>query len=195
VTKTDLGPWPAPGSARGPSAWSDDELAALFHTRQNAGPLTEDCKECSRRFREEIERSRNQAEEEYWRSFREEVEIIRELRAIHPTAPQLAMSANEITEYYRHRSRTPRTDAQRQADIKIVCRVQPGRKSRPRGSRQADKYLTLWQKCIAASGPNMDRVHKSFIQKAMRPKEDGGLGVEKKTARNHLYRLRRSAGK
>jgi hypothetical protein len=30
VTKTDLGPWPAPGSARGPLAWSDDELADVI---------------------------------------------------------------------------------------------------------------------------------------------------------------------
>ena len=103
---------------------SDDELAALFRASQNAGPLTEeDWKECSRRFLEEIEHTLNKAEEEYWRSIREEIEIIREIRAIHPTAPQLAMSADEITQYYRSRSPGPRTEAQRLADIKIVSRA------------------------------------------------------------------------
>jgi hypothetical protein len=30
VQKTDLGPWPAPGTARGPLVWSDDELADVI---------------------------------------------------------------------------------------------------------------------------------------------------------------------
>ena len=30
VQKTDLAPWPAPGTARGPLAWSDDELAGVI---------------------------------------------------------------------------------------------------------------------------------------------------------------------
>ena len=33
------------------------------------------------------------ADEEYWRLFREEVECIRQLRALHPNTAQLAMSA------------------------------------------------------------------------------------------------------
>ena len=39
------------------------------------------------------------ADEEYWRLFREEVECIRQLRALLPNTAQLAMSADEITEY------------------------------------------------------------------------------------------------
>ena len=30
MKKIDLGPWPAPGAARGPLAWSDDELAGVI---------------------------------------------------------------------------------------------------------------------------------------------------------------------
>ena len=170
-------------SPRGPLAMSDDELADVILLAHSQVP--------SPRRRLPAE----DPEEAYWRLFQEEVELIRELRAIHPTASQLAMSAEEITSYYRRLTPSPRTEAQRQADIKIVSREQPGRKSRPNESERPDKYLALWRECLEASGPNTDRADKSFIKKATRPKEDGGLGVEKKTARNQLYRLKRGAKK
>jgi hypothetical protein len=175
---------------RGPLAMSDDELAALFCDSRNVGPLTEeDWKECCRRFCEETERAHNQAEEEYWRSFREEIELIRELRAIHPTEPQLAMSADEITQYYRSRSPGPRTEAQRSADLKIVSRPQPGKKANPNEKRH-DKYLALRQECIAASPGNMRSARIKFINEAIRR-----FGVDRRTAENHWYRLRRDDAK
>jgi hypothetical protein len=181
VEKPDCAP------LRGPL--SDDELPAPFCVSRNADPPTEDWEERSFRFREESERAWKQAEEEYWRSFREEIEIIREIRAIHPTAPQLAMSADEITQYYRSRSPGPRTEAQRLADIKIVSRPQPGKKANPNEKRD-DKYSALRKECAVASRGNMRRAKIKFINEAVRR-----FGVDPRTAQNHWYRLRRDAAK
>ena len=38
VKKPDLAPWPAPGAARGPLAWSDDELADVIRDNHIAFP-------------------------------------------------------------------------------------------------------------------------------------------------------------
>ena len=112
-------------------------------------------------------------------------ECVRLLRVIHPTARQLAMSADESRRYYHRLTPALRTEAQRQADFKIVSRVQPGPKSRPNGNEQDDKYRVLMQECIDAHFPNMDRARIKFMQKAV----DLKLCASKKTARNHWYRL------
>jgi hypothetical protein len=104
---------------------------------------------------------------------------------IHPTARQLAMTADEAVDFYRRITHAPRTEAQRQADFKILSRAQPGPKSRANGNEQADKYLALMQECIAVHFPNMDRARIKFMQKAV----DTKLCASKKTARNHWYRL------
>jgi hypothetical protein len=39
VKKSDLAPWPAPGAARGPLAWSDDELAGVIRDNGIAFPV------------------------------------------------------------------------------------------------------------------------------------------------------------
>jgi hypothetical protein len=160
-------------------AMSEDELAAFLEAFDE--PSVEEWEE--------------NFEEAYWRSARNSFEYVRLLRLIHPTARQLVMTADEAVDFYRRITCAPRTEAQRQAHFKILSRVQPGPKSRSNGNEQDDKYLALWQKCIAATGPNFDRVYKSFVRKATRPAEEGGLGVEIKTARNQLYRLKRSAKK
>jgi hypothetical protein len=129
-------------------------------------------------------------EEAYWRSARNSFEYVRMLRAVHPTARQLVMTADKAVDFYRRITRAPRTEAQRQADFKILSRVQPGRKARMSSGGGDDKYLALWQECITASGPNMDRVRRMFVKKAW-----DRFGVERKTALNHWYRLKRSANK
>jgi hypothetical protein len=72
-------------------------------------------------------------EEAYWRSARNSFEYVRLLRLIHPTARQLVMTADEAVDFYRRITHGPRTEAQRQADFKILSREQRGPKS---GSRR-----------------------------------------------------------
>jgi hypothetical protein len=174
---------------RGPLGMSDDELAELFLASQNAEAPIERWDERSRNFPEEMECARKQAEEEFWRSFREKIEIIGELRAIHPTAPQLAMSADEIAAYYWSRAPGPRTEAQRQADLKIVSRLQPGKKASP-SEPSADKYLALRAECLAEAPGNVSRARQKFLKQAQIR-----FGVSRRTAENNWSRLWGKAGK
>jgi hypothetical protein len=124
-------------------AMSEDERAAFL--RAYDGPSPEDWEK--------------NPEEAYWRSFRNSVELIRMLRDVHPTARQLAMTAEEITSYYRRLKPGPRTEEQRQFDLKIVSRERPGKKANP-SEKQDDKYLRLMQECINKHSPNMSRARK-----------------------------------
>ena len=175
MKKTDLGPWPAVGAARGPLAWSGDELADVIrficaHSGPEPSPL---------------ELPAEDPEEAYWRLFREEVEIIRELRANHPTAAQLAMSAEEITSYYRRLTPSPRNEAQRQADLKIVSREQPGRKPGEQ-PQKLDDYLALYRKCLSENEGNVGLADGEFVERAM-----AEFNVTEPTARNRLSEVKK----
>jgi hypothetical protein len=135
-------------------------------------------------------------EEAYWRSARNSFEYVRLLRLIHPTARQLVMTADEAVDFYRRITHGPRTEAQRQADFKILSREQRGPKSGSTGNVQDDKYLALWRNCLRASGPNLKRrAERKFIQEATKRREEGGLGVALPTARNNLSLLKKRGAK
>ena len=135
-------------------------------------------------------------DEAYWRSARNSFEYVRLLRLIHPTAHQLVMTADEAIDFYRRITLGPRTEAQRQADFKILSREQRGPKSGSTGNAQDDKYLALWRKCLKASGPNVKRrAERRFIQEATKRREEGGLGVADSTARNNLSLLKKRGAK
>jgi hypothetical protein len=147
---------------------SEDERAAFL--RAYDGPSPEDWEK--------------NPEEAYWRSFRQSIELIRMLRDLHPTARQLAMTPEEITSYYRRLKPGPRTEEQRQFDLKIVSRERPGKKANP-NEKQDDKYLPLMRECINRHSPNMSRARAKFTQQALIQK----LCASRKTAQNHWYRL------
>ena len=147
-------PWPSPeeGSFRGPLAMSADELAAFM--------TPEDKAEVGAGAEAEDEAAR--ADEEYWRLFREEVECIRQLRALHPNTAQLAMSADEITEYYRRATLSPRSEAQRERDRKFVSRLKTWAESRERD----DDYRLLKQECVKVCRGDMRRARTMFLDLA-----------------------------
>jgi hypothetical protein len=163
----------------GPLGMSDDELSAFIHDNK-----IKFCRGPSSKAKRAPELPPDEnSEEAYWRNFREMVEQIRQLRALHPTAPQLAMSADEITDYYRRLKPGPRTEAQRQADIKFVSRVQPGRKAETRD----DKYRVLKQELLKKKPPfDLPRGHKWFVKTA-----EKRFNVDRKTAENNWSRLAR----
>jgi hypothetical protein len=147
-------PWPAEGSARGPLAMSADELAAFMTPEDKVGAEDEAAG----------------ADEEYWRLFREEVECIRQLRALHPNTAQLAMSADEITEYYRRATLSPRSEAQRERDRKFISRLKTGPKA-----KRDDDYRLLKRECVKACRGDMRRAKTMFI----------GLAFERLNAHVH----------
>jgi hypothetical protein len=152
-------PWPAEGSARGPLAMSADELAAFM--------TPEDKAEVGAGAEAEDEAARAG---EYWRLFREEVECIRQLRALCPNTAQLAMSADEITEYYQRATLFPRSEAQRERDRKFISRLKTGPKA-----KRDDDYRLLKRECVKACRGDMRRAKTMFI----------GLAFERLNAHVH----------
>ena len=152
---------------------SADELAAFMTPQDKAevGAGAED--EAAR------------AEEEYWRLCREEVECIRQLRALHPNTAQLAMSADEITEYYQRATLSPRSEAQRERDRKFVSRLQPGPKAQQSGERP-DKYRLFKQECVEFCRGDMKRARTRFFDLGPRR-----LKVGDHTVRTEWSRLKR----
>ena len=145
-------PWPSPeeGSFRGPLAMSADELAAFM--------TPEDKAEVEAGAEDEAAR----ADEEYWRLFREEVECIRQLRALHPNTAQLAMSADEITEYCRRATLSPRSEAQRERDLKFVSRLKTG--PRPGNSQVLAADRLVAQACLNDARGRADKAKRAFIK-------------------------------
>ena len=165
-------PWPAPeeGSFRGPLAMSTDELAA-FMTPQDSAEVVAGA---------EAEDEAATADEEYWRLFREEVECIRQLRALHPDTAQLAMSADEITEYYRRATLSPRSEAQRERDLKVVSRLKTGPRSGNSKVLAADRPVA--QACLKEAGGRSGKAKKAFINRIRAPGN-----VTPGTAKNRWY--------
>jgi hypothetical protein len=128
-------------------------------------------------------------DEEYWRLFREEVERIRQVRALSPDAAQLAMSADEITEYYQRATLFPRSEAQRERDLKFVTRLQPGPKAQQRGERP-DKYRLFKQECVKFCRGDMKRARTRFFDLGPRR-----LKVGDHTVRTEWSRLKREDAK
>jgi hypothetical protein len=102
------------------------------------------------------------AEEEYWRLFREEVEGIRQLRALCPDTAQLAMSADEIAEYCRRARLFPRSEAQRERDLKVVSRLKTG--PRLGKSKVLDADRALAQACLNNARGRSDKAKRVFIK-------------------------------
>ena len=165
-------PWPAPeeGSFRGPLAMSADELAA-FVTPQDSAEVVAGA---------EAEDEAATADEESWRLFREGVECIRQLRALHPNAAQLAMSADEITEYCRRATLTPRSEALRERDLKVVSRLKTG--PRPGNSQVLAADRLVAQACLKETGGRSGKAKKAFINRIRAPGN-----VTPGTAKNRWY--------
>jgi hypothetical protein len=159
-------PWPAEGSARGPLAMSADELAAFMTPEDKAEVGAED--------------EAAGANEEYWRLFREEVECIRQLRALHPNTAQLAMSADEITEYYRRATLSPRSEAQRERDLKVVARLKTGPRLGNSKVLAADRLVA--QACLKEAGGRSGKAKTAFINRIRAPGN-----VTRGTAKNRWY--------
>jgi len=157
-------PWPSPeeGSFRGPLAMNADELAAFIRDSGITFPVLtpEDKAEVGAEAKAEDEAAR--ADEEYWRLFREEVECIRQLRALCPNTAQLAMSADEITEYCRRATLSPRSEAQRERDLKVVSRLKTG--PRLGKSKVLDADRVLAQACLNNARGRSDKAKKAFIK-------------------------------
>jgi hypothetical protein len=166
-------PWPSPeeGSFRGPLAMSADELAAFMTPKDKAEVGAED--EAAR------------ADEEYWRLFREEVECIRQLRTLYPNTAQLAMSADEITEYYRRATLFPRSDSQRERDRKFISRLKTGPKA-----KRDDDYRLLKRECVKACRGDMRRARTMFLNLAFER-----LDAHWHTAQNAWSLLKREVAK
>jgi hypothetical protein len=154
---------------------SADELAAFMTPKDKAEVGAED--EAAR------------ADEEYWRLFREEVECIRQLRTLYPNTAQLAMSADEITEYYRRATLLPRSEAQRERDRKFTSRLQPGPKAQQSGERP-DKYRLFKQECLKVCRGDMKRARTRFFDLGPRR-----LKVGDHTVRTEWSRLKREDAK
>ena len=92
---------------------------------------------------------------------REVVERIRQLRARRPDTAQLAMSADEITEYYRRATLFPRSDSQRERDRKFVSRLKTGPKA-----KRDDDYRLLKRECVKACRGDMRRARTMFLNLA-----------------------------
>ncbi len=101
------------------------------------------------------------ADEECWRDFRDRIERIREVRASRPGAAQLAMSADEITDYYQRPTLLPRSEAQRERDLKFVSRLKTGPKA-----KRDDDYRLLKGECVKACRGDMRRARTMFIKLA-----------------------------
>jgi hypothetical protein len=129
------------------------------------------------------------ANEEYWRLFREEIERIRQVRARRPDTAQLAMSADEITEYYRRATLFPRSDSDRERDRKFVSRLQPGPKAQQSGERP-DKYRLFKQECVKFCRGDMKRARTRFFNLGPRR-----LKVGDHTVRTEWSRLKREDAK
>ena len=147
-----------------------DELAAFIRDSGITFPVLtpEDKAEVGAEAKAEDEAAR--ADEEYWRLFREEVECIRQLRALCPNTAQLAMSADEITEYCRRATLAPRSEAQRERDRKFISRLKTGPKA-----KRDDDYRLLKRECVKACRGDMRRAKTMFI----------GLAFERLNAHVH----------
>jgi hypothetical protein len=186
-------PWPSPeeGSFRGVLAMSADELAAFIRDDGITFPVLtpEDNAEAGAGAKAEDEDEAATADEVYWRLFREEVERIRRVRARRPDTAQLAMSADEITEYYQRATLLPRSEAQRERDRKFVSRLQPGPKAQQSGERP-DKYRLFKQECVEFCRGDMKRARTRFFDLGPRR-----LKVGDHTVRTEWSRLKREDAK
>jgi hypothetical protein len=149
---------------------SADELAA-FMTPQNSAEVVAGA---------EAEDEAATADEEYWRLFRGGVECIRQLRALHPNAAQLAMSADEITEYCRRAMLFPRSEAQWKLDLKVVSRLKTG--PRPGNSKVLAADRPVAQACLKEAGGRSGKAKKAFINRIRAPGN-----VTPGTAKNRWY--------
>jgi hypothetical protein len=141
-------PWPAPeeGSARCPLAMSEEELSSFI------------CDNGVKFFDLASEPPAEDEEEKYWCWVRGIVEEVRQARAALPDTAQLAMSADEIVEYFRRAQ--PQSETERERAIKFVLRLKPG------GPRKEDSnalYLNFWKACMNAKRANVDAAKKKFL--------------------------------
>ena len=166
---------------------SADELSAFIRDNGITFPVPTPEEKAEAGAETEDEAAR--ADEEYWRLFREEVERIRQVRARRPDTAQLAMSADEITEYYRRATLFPRSEAQRERDRKFVSRLQPGPKAQQSGERP-DKYRLFKQECVKICRGDMKRVRTRFFDLGPRR-----LKVGDHTVRTEWSRLKREDAK
>ena len=72
------------------------------------------------------------------------------------------MSADEITEYYRRATLSPRSEAQRERDRKFVSRLQPG--PRPGKSKVLVADRVLAQVCLNDARGRSDKAKAAFIK-------------------------------
>jgi hypothetical protein len=193
-TSAAAAPWPAPteGGVRGPLGMGDGVLSVFIRDSGVTFPVLTPEEKVAAEAQAQWEAGVEAYDEEYWRLFRETAEHVRQSRTSHGAA-QLVMSADEITAYYQRVTQIPRSEEEREFDIKVVLRLKPG----PEPGRNVDpdlKYLAFWRECINAKKGNIGRAKIKFLKDGQR-KPPHGLGAKLGTLKNALYRLKLAPAK
>jgi hypothetical protein len=102
-----------------------------------------------------------------------------------PKTAQLAMSADEITEYCRRATLFPRSEPQRGRDRKFISRLKTGPKA-----KRDDDYRLLKRECVKACRGDMRRARTMFLNLAFER-----LGAHWHTAQNVWSLLKREDAK